>query len=120
MSDAWGLAGTFAGAAAMIVSGLFAARATKRAASATAEATQAAAAATAEPSQRAADLAAFREIRDDMQAEINETKTEVRSLRSLVRAFAGYVHDLTSQMRQHGIEPPAPPDRIDEYNRTGV
>jgi hypothetical protein len=73
-----------------------------------------------EPSQRAADLAAFQAIRDDMQAEINDTKTEVRSLRSLVRAFAAYVHELTGQMRQHGIEPPAPPDRIDEYNRTGV
>lgn len=80
-----------------------------------------------EPSQRAADLAAYQAIRDDMQAEINEakadareTKAEVRSLRSLVRAFAAYVHELTGQMRQHGIEPPAPPDRIDEYNRTGV
>lgn len=120
MSAAWGAVGTTVGAVSMVVAGLFAARATTRASAATAEATRAAATATAEPSQRAADLAAFKEIRDDMQAEINETKTEVRSLRSLVRSFAGYVHDLTTQMRQHGIEPPAPPDRIDEYNRTGV
>lgn len=104
----------------MVLAGLFAARATSRATTATAEATRAAALAQAEPSQRAADLAAFREIRDDMQGEINTTRDEVRSLRSLVRAFATYVHQLTGQMRAHGIEPPAPPDRIDEYNRTGV
>ena len=81
---------------------------------------RAAAAIQSEPNQRAADLAAFKEIRDDMQAEINELRTEQRSLRSLVRAFAGYVGELTSQMRDHRIEPPAPPNRVDEYNRTGV
>ncbi|MFJ4826374.1 hypothetical protein ACIP5L_24205 [Streptomyces bacillaris] len=50
-----------------------------------------AAAIQAEPSQRAADLAAFKEIRDDMQKELDETKAELRSLRSLVRSFRGYV-----------------------------
>lgn len=104
----------------MVLAGLFAARATRAAASATAEATQAAARAQAEPNQRQADLEAFKAIRDDMQEEINETRGEVRSLRSLVRAFAWYVGELTAQMRGHGIEPPAPPDRVDEYNRTGV
>jgi chromosome segregation ATPase len=74
----------------------------------------------AEPSQRAADLAAFQAIRDDLQQEVDELRAETRSLRSLVRAFAGYVSDLTTQMRGQGIEPPAPPDRVDEYNRTGV
>ncbi|MGW1614428.1 hypothetical protein ACWCQZ_34305 [Streptomyces sp. NPDC002285] len=73
-----------------------------------------------EPSQRAADLEAFKTIRADMQEEINELRAEQRSLRSLVRAFAGYVGQLTVQMRGAGIEPPAPPDRVDEYNRTGV
>lgn len=81
---------------------------------------QAAAAIQSEPNQRAADLAAFREIRDDMQKDIDELKTEQKSMRRLVRSFAGYVSDLTSQMRSHGLEPPAPPDRVDEYNRTGV
>lgn len=81
---------------------------------------RAAASIQAEPSQRAADLAAFREIRDDMQRDIDELKAEQLSMRRLVRAFAGYVTELTSQMRGHGIEPPAPPDRVDEYNRTGV
>lgn len=73
-----------------------------------------------EPNQRAADLATFKEIRDDMQGKLNETTAELRSLRSLARSLAGYVHELTAQMRGHGIEPPAPPDRVAEYNRTGV
>ncbi|MCX5537707.1 hypothetical protein OG785_45830 [Streptomyces sp. NBC_00006] len=108
------------GTIGMIVAGLFAARATTRAASATAEATQAAARVQAEPNQRAADLQAFQAIRDDMQEEISEMRTEQHSLKSLVRAFAWYVGELTTQMRGHGIEPPAPPTRVDEYNRTGV
>ena len=82
--------------------------------------TRAAASIQAEPSQRAADLAAFREIRDDMQKDIDDLKAEARSLRSLVRAFAGYVGDLTAQMRGAGLEPPAPPERVEDYNRTGV
>ncbi|MCX4601224.1 hypothetical protein OG402_12065 [Streptomyces anulatus] len=79
-----------------------------------------AAAIQAEPSQRAADLAAFKTIKDDMQKELDETKAELRSLRSLVRSFRGYVTDLTTQMRMHRIEPPAPPARITEYDQTGV
>lgn len=73
-----------------------------------------------EPSQRAADLAAFREIRDDMQKDLDELKAEQRSLRTLVRSFAQYVGDLTAQMRGAGLEPPVPPDRVQEYNRTGA
>ncbi|MGW5175931.1 hypothetical protein ACWERY_16405 [Streptomyces sp. NPDC004082] len=79
-----------------------------------------AAAIQSEPSQRAADLAAFKEIRDDMQKDIEELRAEQKSMRRLVREFARYVADLTSQMRGAGLEPPAPPDRVDEYNRTGV
>lgn len=108
------------GTVGMVVAGLFAAKATRQAAAATAEATRAAAQAQAEPNQRQADLEAFKTIRDDMQEEINELRTEQRSLRSLVRAFAFYVGELTSQMRGNGIEPPAPPERLEEYNRTGV
>jgi ABC-type protease/lipase transport system fused ATPase/permease subunit len=108
------------GTVGMVMAGLFAARATTRAAAATAEATQAAARVQAEPNQRAADLAAFRAIRDDMQGEVDELRSETRSLRSLVRAFAWYVNELTMQMRGHGIEPQAPPPRVDDYNRTGV
>ncbi|MFI2081405.1 hypothetical protein ACH43Y_13795 [Streptomyces rubiginosohelvolus] len=108
------------GMVGMVLAGAFAARATRAASRATADATRAAALAQAEPNQRAADLASFQAIRDDMQHEITEMRDETRSLRSLVRAFAGYVGELTSQMRSHGIEPPAPPERITEYNRTGV
>lgn len=81
---------------------------------------RAAAAIQAEPNQRAADLAAFREIRDDMQKDLDELKSEQRSLRALVRSFAQYVGDLTAQMRGAGLEPPVPPERVQEYNRTGA
>lgn len=108
------------GMVGMVLAGAFAARATRAASRATADATRAAALAQAEPNQRAADLASFQAIRDDMQDEITEMRDETRSLKSLVRSFAWYVSELTSQMRSHGIEPPAPPERITEYNRTGV
>ncbi|MGH3584708.1 MAG: hypothetical protein ACRDQ0_00130 [Pseudonocardia sp.] len=108
------------GTVGMVVAGLFAARATRAAAVATADATRAAARAQAEPNQRAADLEAFKTIRDDMQDEIAEMRTETRSLKALVRSFAWYVSELTAQMRGQGIEPPAPPERVAEYNRTGV
>ncbi|MEV7654690.1 hypothetical protein AB0O39_11010 [Streptomyces anulatus] len=103
-----------------VLAAAFAAKATRAASRATADATRAASLAQAEPNQRAADLAAFQAIRDDMQDEITEMRDETRSLKSLVRSFAWYVSELTSQMRSHGIEPPAPPDRVTEYNRTGV
>ncbi|KQX27575.1 hypothetical protein ASD97_25095 [Streptomyces sp. Root63] len=108
------------GMAGTVLAAVFAAKATRAASRATADATRAASLAQAEPNQRAADLAAFQAIRDDMQGEIREMRDETRSLKSLVRSFAWYVSELTSQMRSHGIEPPAPPDRVADYNRTGV
>ncbi|MFR9796851.1 hypothetical protein ACL02U_13225 [Streptomyces sp. MS06] len=108
------------GTVGAVVAGVFAARATTRAAHATAEATQAAARLQAEPNQRQADLAAFRAIRDDMEGDIRELRQEQNRLRTLVHAFSLYVADLTSLMHQHRITPPAPPERLDEYNRTGV
>lgn len=114
-----GLVAAF-GTVGMVVAGVFAARATTRAAAATADATRAAALAQAEPSQRAEDRAAFESIKTELRAELTATREEVRSLRALVRAFAWYVGEMTVQMREHCIEPPAPPERIKEYNRTGV
>ncbi|WP_234315011.1 hypothetical protein [Streptomyces sp. NRRL F-5135] len=108
------------GTVGMVLAGLFAARATKAAASATAEATQAAARAQAEPEQRRVDLEAFKTIRDDLQSEVRELRTETTRLRSIVRAFAGYVGELSMQMRQAGVTPAEPPSLVDEYNRTGV
>src|SRR5690606_28918408 len=63
----WGGIVAVIGTVGMVVAGLFAARATRAAAKATAEATQAAARAQAEPNQRAADLAAFQAIHEDTQ-----------------------------------------------------
>jgi len=79
-----------------------------------------AAAIQAEPSQRAEDRAAFDAIKTELREELRTTREEVRSLRSLVRSFGLYVGELTAQMRRAGLEPPAPPQRVDEYNRTGV
>jgi hypothetical protein len=104
----------------MVVAGWFAARATRAAAAATAEANLAAARAQAEPNQRAEDRAAFEAIKKELREDLTAQRDEVRSLRSLVRAFAWYVGELTSQMRDHRIEPPPPPERVEEYNRTGV
>ncbi|MFH9977958.1 hypothetical protein ACH4ND_01595 [Streptomyces sp. NPDC017179] len=124
MSGSWGVAagvlGSLLGAVALLGSGLFAARATRAAALTTAEAQRAASEAAAEPQQRAADLAAFKEIRDGLDRRIERQERRIDSLTSLVRAFSWYVSELTGQMRQQSIEPPAPPPRVDEYNRTGV
>ncbi|MEU3447266.1 hypothetical protein AB0H29_08545 [Streptomyces thermolilacinus] len=124
MNGAWGvvagIVGSVLGAVALVASGLFAARATRTAAQTTAEAQRATAAMQAEPQQRAADLAAFREIREGLERRVERSERRIESLTSLVRAFGSYVSDLTGQMRAHGIEPPAPPARVDEYNRTGV
>lgn len=114
-----GLVAAF-GTVGMVLAGVFAARATKQAAAATAEATQAAARVQAEPNQRAEDRAAFEAIKKELREDLTTTREEVKSLRSLVRAFAWYVAELTTQMREHRIEPPAPPERVEEYNRTGV
>jgi uncharacterized membrane protein YqiK len=108
------------GAIALLGSGLFAARATRTAARTTAEAQRAAAEAAAEPAQRQADLATFREIRDGLERKIDRQERRIDSLTSLVRAYAQYVAELTGVMREHRIEPPAPPERVEEYDRTGV
>lgn len=118
--DVWAAVVTVGGSVLTLVGIVVTSRATKSAALATARANTAAAAATVEPNQRAADLEAFRTIRDDMQGEIGELKQEHSRLRSLVYAFAGYVAELSAQMRDNGIEPPAPPPRVEEYNRTGA
>lgn len=114
-----GLVAAF-GTVGMVLAGLFAARATRAAAAATAEATQAAARAQAEPNQRAADLEAFREIRENLSQQITELSQQTSKLRLLVSAFASYVTDLTVHMRQAGVTPPEPPERVSEYYRTGV
>ena len=119
MNEFWGVAGALAGAAALLSSGLFASRATRAAARTTAEAQRAAALAAAEPSQRAADLASFREMRDSLERRVERAEARVGSLTSLVRAFSWYVSELTGCMRENGLEPPDPPERVVEYDRSG-
>jgi hypothetical protein len=109
MNGAWGLVGAGITLVGVIVTGYFTYRGGRTAA-----------AIQAEPSQRAEDRAAFEAIKKELREDLTATREEVKSLRSLVRAFAWYVGELTSQMRANRIEPPAPPDRVDEYNRTGV
>lgn len=120
----WGVAGpvigAFLGAIALLGSGFFAARATKTAARMTAEAQRATAQAASEPAQRQADLASFREIRDGLERKLDQQERRVDSLTSLVRAFSWYVGELTGQMRSRDLEVTTPPDRIKEYNRTGI
>jgi hypothetical protein len=118
--NVWAIVVTAVGSVLTLIGVVFTSRATTRAAQATARANQAAAEAAAEPSQRAEDRAAFEAINRELREDLAATKEEVKSLRSLVRAFAIYVGEMTSQMRRNGIEPPAPPARVDEYNRTGV
>lgn len=116
MSGTTAFLGTLVTALVTVVSAFIAARAARRTAADQREAQRLA----VEPNQRTADLEAFREIRAGLEARLSRVEERERSMRSLVRAFAGYVSELTGQMREHRIEPPAPPDRVDEYNRTGV
>jgi uncharacterized protein YlxW (UPF0749 family) len=104
----------------MVAAAVFTSRATRAAAVLTSEAQRATAAVQAEPQQRAEDRAAFEAIKTELRQELTSAREEVRSLRSLVRALALYVDDLTGVMRRHRIDPPPPPPRVDEYNRTGV
>lgn len=124
MSGSWGVMGpvigSLLGALALVGSGIFASRATRAAARTTAEAQRAAAQSAAEPAQRQADLNTFKEIREDLNRKLERHEQRIESLTSLVRAFSWYVAELTSHMRMHGVDPPPPPQRIDEYNRTGV
>ncbi|GHH57866.1 hypothetical protein [Streptomyces candidus] len=120
MSGAWQVIGSLLGAVALLGAGLFAARATRAAARMTAEAQRATAAVAAEPAQRQADLASFREIREGLERKVDRTEHRIDSLSGLVRSFSWYVSELTGLMRQNGIDPPPPPERVDQYNRTGV
>ncbi|GGU54649.1 hypothetical protein GCM10010274_49430 [Streptomyces lavendofoliae] len=120
MTGVWAAIATVSGAVLMLIGAVYTARSSRAAATASARATEVAAVVSSEPAQRQADLLAFKEIREKQQEELRETREELRSLRSLVRAFVYYVGDLTTQMRVHGIEPPPPPERVQEYNRTGV
>lgn len=124
MSGDWGVLGpvigAFLGALALLGSGLFAARATRAAARMTTEAQRATTLAATEPAQRRADLDTFKEIRDGLERKLASQEDRIDSLTSLVRAFSWYVSELTGQMQGQGIDPQEPPQRLKDFNRTGV
>ncbi|APY88159.1 hypothetical protein DCW30_05955 [Streptomyces alfalfae] len=126
MTGTWGVAagiiGSILGAAALLGSGLFAARATRAAARTTAEATRAQAQAAAEPAQRAADLASFREIRDEMKLKIERQNARIDGLGSLVLAYSWTVDRLIHRMRDGGVTPDPGDihDQVREHMRTGA
>ena len=86
--NVWAAVVTVAGSLLTFVGVAFTGRATVRAAAATARANEAATAIQTEPSQRAEDRAAFEAVKAELRAELTACRDEVRSLRSLVRAFA--------------------------------
>ncbi|MFE3484837.1 hypothetical protein ACIBCC_19155 [Streptomyces griseus] len=108
--------GTVVTALTTVVCAIIAARAARQAAADGREASRV----SAEPNQRTADLEAFREIRSGLEVRLGAVEASDRSLRSLVRDFARYVSELTALMRLQDIDPPAPPERVEEYYRTGV
>ncbi|KOG84484.1 MULTISPECIES: hypothetical protein [Streptomyces] len=108
--------GTVITAVTTVVCAVIAARAARHAAADQREANRL----SAEPNQRTADLEAFREIRAGLEARLGRVEERERSMRSLVRDFARYVSELTVLMRLQDIEPPAPPERVDDYYRTGA
>ncbi|MEV7895329.1 hypothetical protein [Streptomyces cyaneofuscatus] len=108
--------GTVVTALTTVVCAIIAARAARQAAADQREASRV----SAEPNQRTADLEAFREIRSGLEGRLGRMEERERSRWALVQDFARYVGELTVLMRLQNIEPPAPPERVAEYYRTGV
>ncbi|MGA5869239.1 hypothetical protein [Streptomyces cinereoruber] len=100
--------------------GWFVARATLKAARATAAATEAAARANAAPAQQAANLAVLEATVRRVDEENGQLRGRVFRLESLVRAFSSTVDDLYRWAREPVGSPPDPHDLVKEYNRTGV
>jgi hypothetical protein len=117
-----GIAGTLIGAIAVVLGGLFAAKATRAAAVVTAEAQRAAARAAAEPAVTASNLSVLEATVRRVDEENDENRAEIRSLRTLIRAYSRTVDRLISRMREARIGPE--PDDIDplvrEHMRTGA
>jgi hypothetical protein len=110
-----GAAGTVLGGG-----GFFVARATVRAAHATARANEAAALAAAAPQQRAADLAVLKETVARVDGENRELRQWQRRTEALLRAFSWSSDRWCRQMERAGIEPEPPHPLVEEYHRTGV
>ncbi|MFG3493014.1 hypothetical protein [Streptomyces sp. NPDC047972] len=100
--------------------GWFVARATLKAAKATAAATEAAARANAAPAQQAADLAVLQATVKRVDEENGSLRGKQARFETLLRAFAWTVDRWAGQMHRAGIEPEPVHPLVDEYNRTGV
>lgn len=133
MNGSWGVVagvvGSVLGAVALVAAAMFAGRATRAAARLTAEAQRAAAESAAEPAQRTADLAAFREIREDLDrrierqdVKIEEQTQRIDTMSALLRAYSWTVNQLISRMRRAnaGPEPEDVHELVREHMRTGV
>src|ERR1041385_1947534 len=94
-----GIAGTLIGAIAVVLGGLFAAKATGAAAVVTAEAQRAAARAAAEPAVTASNLSVLEATVRRVDEENDENRAEIRSLRTLIRAYSRTVDRLITRMR---------------------
>jgi hypothetical protein len=110
------------GAIAVVLGGLFAAKATRAAAIVTAEAQRAAARVAAEPAATASNLSVLEATVRRVDEENKENRAEIRGLRALIRAYSWTVDRLISRMRDARIGPE--PDDIDpmvrEHMRTGA
>ncbi|ARQ70210.1 hypothetical protein [Streptomyces marincola] len=120
MNTLWTAMAAIGGPVAAALGSWYAARATRTAAGVTADAHRHAAEVTAGPEERLADLAVFKAAVERVDAENAQLRQRLLTLETLVRAFARHVARLTGQLRDQGIEPCPPPDRVEEYNRTGA
>ncbi|WP_030322808.1 MULTISPECIES: hypothetical protein [Streptomyces] len=89
--------------------GVFVARATVKAAKATAA-----------PQQQAADLAVLQATVKRVDEENTSLRARQARCESLLRAFSSTVNRWADQMNRAGIEPEPVHPLVDEYNRTGV
>lgn len=133
MTGTWGVVaavvGSLLAAVAMVAAAVFTSRATRAAARLTAEAQRTTAAVSVEPAQRQADLAAFREIREQLDRrigqqdqKIEEQTQRIDTMSALLRAYSWTVEKLIGRMRERGNapEPDDIHDLVREHMRTGV
>lgn len=100
--------------------GVWVARATTRAAQATAAANEAVARLQTEPAAQQASLAVLEATVKRVDKENEALRNRQSRLEALLRAFARTADRWCAQMRQAGIEPEPPEPLVDEYYRTGV
>lgn len=116
----WAAVVSVVGTVGTISGGIFVARATVRAAGATAAANRAAALAAAEPARQTADLAVLQATVDRVDLENSQLRARQSRLESVVRAFSWTVDELYRWARSPTGDPPEPHELVKDYNRTGA